>query len=162
MERCGEDQRSTCETKASISQVEAQEIDPAIRKILDKYQDVFRELPKGLPPTKPIEHQIPIETGHAPPHRAPYRLSLDEMAELQKHLEGYISKGFIWPSASPYDAPVLFTCKKNGTLRMCIDYRALNKIAIKNRYPLPRMDDLFDRLKGAACFTKFDLTQGYH
>ena len=107
-------------------------------------------------------HEIQAEARNLPPHRAPYRLSLGEMAELQRQLEEYLSKGLIRPSASPYGAPVLFARKKTGGLRMCIDYRALNKITVKNRYPLPRMDDLFDRLQGAALFTKIDLTQGYH
>ena len=84
------------------------------------------------------------------------------MAELKKQLDDLLNKGFIRPSVSPYGAPVLFVHKKEGTLRLCVDYRALNKITIKNRYPLPQIDELMDRLVGAKYFTKIDLYSGYH
>ena len=137
--------------------------EPEVEKILQEFKDVFpEELPMQLPPKRNIEHRIEVIPGNDPPHRAPYRLSQDELEELRTQLEGYLAKGFIRPSVSPYGAPVLFVRKKNGTLRLCVDYRALNKITIKNRYPLPRIDDLFDRLRGAKYFTKLDLAQGYH
>ncbi|GJY90901.1 hypothetical protein Tco_0506097 [Tanacetum coccineum] len=94
--------------------------------------------------------------------RSPYRLALSEMLELSNQLKELQEKGFIRPSHSPWGAPVLFVKKKDGSMRMCIDYRELNKLTIKNRYPLPRIDDLFDQLQGACCFSKIDLRSGYH
>ena len=91
-----------------------------------------------------------------------YRLSPAEKADSEQQVKEYLDKGWVTPSKSPYGAPILFVKKKDGTLRMCIDYRALNKITVKNRYPLPRIDDLFDRLQGASYFSSFDLSQGYH
>ncbi|GJS58204.1 putative reverse transcriptase domain-containing protein [Tanacetum coccineum] len=94
--------------------------------------------------------------------RSPYRLAPSEMLELSNQLKELQEKGFIRPSHSPWGAPVLFVKKKDGSMRMCIDYRELNKLTIKNRYPLPRIDDLFDQLQGACCFSKIDLRSGYH
>lgn len=94
--------------------------------------------------------------------RAPYRLAPSEMKELSDQLQELLDKGFIRPSSSPWGAPVLFVKKKDGTLRMCIDYRDLNKLTIKNRYPLPRIDDLFDQLQGSSVYSKIDLRSGYH
>ncbi|GJP40575.1 hypothetical protein CLOM_g239, partial [Closterium sp. NIES-68] len=91
-----------------------------------------------------------------------FRASPAEYEEAKQQIEEYLRKGWIEPSASPYGAPILFVNKKGGGLRMCFDYRALNKITIKNRYPLPRIEDLFDRLQGAQWFSALDLTQGYH
>ena len=85
-----------------------------------------------------------------------------ELKELKEQLKDLLDKGFIRPSVSPWGAPVLFVRKKDGSLRMCIDYRQLNKVTIKNKYPLPRIDDLFDQLQGATCFSKIDLRCGYH
>ena len=108
-----------------------------IQEVLNEFADVFpKELPKGLPPKRDVEHPIEVLPGQEPPHRAPYRMAPDEMDELQKQLTEYLDKGFIRPSASPYGAPVLFARKKNGKLRMCIDYQALNKITVKKQVPL--------------------------
>ena len=85
-----------------------------------------------------------------------------ELRELKAQLQEFLSKGFIRPSASPWGAPVLFVKKKDGSFRMCIDYRQLNKVIIKNKYPIPRIDDLFDQLQGACVFSKIDLRSGYH
>ena len=85
-----------------------------------------------------------------------------ELRELKEQLIDLLEKGFIRPTVSPWGAPVLFVCKKDGTLRMCINYRQLNGVTIKNKYPLPRIDDLFDQLQGAKCFSKIDLRSGYH
>ncbi|GJU07396.1 putative reverse transcriptase domain-containing protein [Tanacetum coccineum] len=93
---------------------------------------------------------------------SPYRLAPSEMLELSNQLKELQEKGFIRPSHSPWGAPVLFVKKKDGSMRMCIDYKELNKLTIKNRYPLPRIDDLFDQLQGACCFSKIDLRSGYH
>ena len=142
---------------------EPAEMDSRLRSLFDEFKDVFpKELPHNLPPRRGIEHKIEVLLGSQPPHRPPYRLSADEMKELHRQLMDYLSKGFIRPSVSPYGAPILFVKKKGGSLRMCIDYPALNKITVKNKYPLPLIDELFDRLKGSRYFTKLDLTQGYH
>ncbi|GKC92589.1 hypothetical protein Tco_1158031 [Tanacetum coccineum] len=108
-------------------------------------QDFPEDLP-GLPPTRQVEFQIDLVPGAAPVARAPYRLAPSEMKELSEQLKELSDKGFIRPSSSPWGAPVLFVKKKDGSFRMCIDYRELNKLTVKNRYPLPRIDDLFDQL----------------
>ncbi len=100
--------------------------------------------------------------GTAPPAKAPYQMSHEELKELKVQLEELLAKGYIKPSKSPYGAPVLFVHKMDGTLRMCVDYRALNKAMVKNRYPLLRIDDLFDRLSGAKLFSRIDLRLGYY
>ena len=94
--------------------------------------------------------------------QAPYRLAPAEMAELKRQFEELLGKGFIRPSTSPWGAPVLFVKKKDGSFRLCIDYRGLNKVTIKNKYPLPRIDELLDQLQGASWFSKIDLASGYH
>jgi hypothetical protein len=94
--------------------------------------------------------------------KTPYRMSTPELKELQMQLEELLKKGYIRPSVSPWGAPVLFVKKKDGTLRLCIDFRQLNKVTVKNKYPLPRIDDLFDQLRGTKIFSKIDLRSGYH
>nr|GFA91216.1 putative reverse transcriptase domain-containing protein [Tanacetum cinerariifolium] len=116
----------------------------------------------GIPPTRPIEFQIDLVPGVVPVARAPYRLAPSEIKELAEQLQELSDKGFIRPSSSPWGAPVLFVKKKDGSFRMCIDYRELNKLAVKNRYPLPRIDDLFDQLQGSSVYSKIDLRSGYH
>ncbi|GJR37407.1 putative reverse transcriptase domain-containing protein [Tanacetum coccineum] len=106
--------------------------------------------------------QINLVPGAAPVARAPYRLASPEMKELSEQLKELSDKGFIRPSSSPWGAPVLFVKKKDGSFRMCIDYRELNKLTVKNRYPLPRIDDLFDQLQGSSVYSKIDLRSGYH
>ncbi|GJV92803.1 putative reverse transcriptase domain-containing protein [Tanacetum coccineum] len=113
--------------------------------VLD-FPEVFPEDLPGLPPARPVEFQIDLIPRVAPVARAPYRLAPSEMKELLKQLQELSDKGFIRPSSSPWGAPVLFVKKKDGSFRMCIDYRELNKLTVKNRYPLPRIDDLFDQL----------------
>ncbi|GJW86603.1 hypothetical protein Tco_0161943 [Tanacetum coccineum] len=108
-------------------------------------QDFPKDLP-GLPLTRQMEFQIDLVPGAAPVARAPYRLAPSEMKELSEQLKELSDKGFIRPSSSPWGAPVLFVKKKDGLFRMCIDYRELNKLTVKNRYPLPIIDDLFDQL----------------
>ncbi|GJZ24389.1 putative nucleotidyltransferase, ribonuclease H [Tanacetum coccineum] len=120
-----------------------------------------RYLP-GLPPTRQVEFQIDLVPGAAPVARAPYRLAPSEMKELSEQLQELSDKGFIRPSSSPWGAPVLFVKKKDGSFWMCIDYRELNKLTVKNRYPLPRIDDLFDQLQGSSVYSKIDLRSGYH
>ncbi|GKD05334.1 putative reverse transcriptase domain-containing protein, partial [Tanacetum coccineum] len=126
------------------------------------FPEVFPEDLPGLPPTRQVEFQIDLVPGAAPVARAPYRLAPSEMKELADQLQELSDKGFIRPSSSPWGAPVLFVKKKDGSLRMCIDYRELNKLTVKNRYPLPRIDDLFDQLQGSSVYSKIDLRSGYH
>ncbi|GJW15795.1 putative reverse transcriptase domain-containing protein [Tanacetum coccineum] len=115
-----------------------------------------------LPSTRQLEFQIDLIPGAAPVARVPYRLAPSEMKELSEQLKELSDKGFIRPSSSPWGAPVLFVKKKDGLFRMCIDYRELNKLTVKNRYPLPRIDDLFDQLQGSIVYSKIDLRSGYH
>ncbi|GKB63524.1 putative reverse transcriptase domain-containing protein [Tanacetum coccineum] len=130
--------------------------------IVRDFPDVFPEDLPGLPPARPVEFQIDLIPGAAPVARAPYRLAPSEMKELSEQLQELFDKGFIRPSSSPWGAPVLFVKKKDGSFRMCIDYRELNKLTVKNRYPLPRIDDLFDQLQGSSIYSKIDLRSGYH
>ncbi|GJS97093.1 putative reverse transcriptase domain-containing protein [Tanacetum coccineum] len=129
---------------------------------LRDFPDVFPEDLSGLPPTRQVEFQIDLIPGVAPVARAPYRLAPSEMKELSKQLKELSDKGFIRPSSSPWGAPVLFVKKKDGSFRMCIDYRELNKLIVKNRYPLPGIDDLFDQLQGSSVYSKIDMRSGYH
>ena len=146
------------ETSFEVSQMEA-----VRRRLLSAFGDVFPdELPPGLPPKREVDHRIELFPGANPPSRPTFRLSATELAELKKQLEELTKAGFIRPSKSPFGAPILFVKKKDGTMRMCVDYRALNNITVKNSYPLPRIDELFDRLQGAKFFTKIDLRSGYH
>nr|GEY39569.1 putative reverse transcriptase domain-containing protein [Tanacetum cinerariifolium] len=123
--------------------------------------DGGKDLPR-LPPARQVEFQIDLVPSAAPVARAPYRLAPAEMQELSTQLQELSDKGFIRPSSSPWGAPVLFVKKKDGSFRMCIDYRELNKLTVKNRYPLSRIDDLFDQLQGSRVYSKIDLRSGYH
>ncbi|GKC53541.1 putative reverse transcriptase domain-containing protein, partial [Tanacetum coccineum] len=126
------------------------------------FPKVFPEDLPGLPPTRQVEFQIDLVPGAAPVARAPYRLAPSELQELSTQLQELSDKGFIRPSSSPWGAPVLFVKNKDGSFRMCIDYRELNKLIVKNRYPLLRIDDLFDQLQGSNVYSKIDLRSGYH
>ncbi|KAI3762990.1 hypothetical protein L1987_53435 [Smallanthus sonchifolius] len=130
--------------------------------IVRNYPEVFPEDLPSQPPYRQVEFQIDLAPGAAPIARAPYRLAPSELQELATQLQDLLDKGFIRPSSSPWGAPVLFVKKKDGTFRMCIDYRELNKVTIKNRYPLPRIDDLFDQLQGSRFYSKIDLRSDYH
>ncbi|GKF14845.1 hypothetical protein Tco_0056307 [Tanacetum coccineum] len=122
--------------------------------IVQDFLEVFPEDLPGLPPTRQVEFQIDLVPGAAPVARAPYRLAPSEMKDLSEQLKELSNKGFIRPSSSPWGAPVLFVKKKDGSFRMCIDYRELNKQTVKNRYPLLRIDDLFDQLQGSSVVPK--------
>ncbi|GJU44692.1 putative reverse transcriptase domain-containing protein [Tanacetum coccineum] len=124
--------------------------------IVQDFPEVFPEDLLSLPLTRQVEFQIDLVPGAAPVARAPYRLAPSEMKELSEQLKELSYKGFIRPSSSPWGAPVLFVKKKDGSFRMCIDYRELNKLTVKNRYPLPRIDDLFDQLQGLSVYLKID------
>ncbi|WOH01704.1 hypothetical protein DCAR_0521089 [Daucus carota subsp. sativus] len=127
-----------------------------------EFPDVFPEDLDGLPPHREVEFSIDLIPGAQPISKAPYRMAPLELQELKEQLQELLDKGFIRPSVSPWGAPVLFVKKKDGSMRLCIDYRELNRITVKNRYPLPRIDDLFDQLQGAKYFSKIDLRSGYH
>ncbi|GJP60953.1 hypothetical protein CLOP_g18172 [Closterium sp. NIES-67] len=133
-----------------------------IKELLKEFQDIFPDdLPNELPPYRTHQHEIVEEPGSKPTFRAPYRLSPTELTDMKKQIEYLLAKGLIRPSTSPYGAPVLFTPKPDGSLRMCIDYGALNKQTIKNKYQIPQIDDLLDQLRGATVFSKLDLRSGY-
>ncbi|GKE36398.1 hypothetical protein Tco_1459803 [Tanacetum coccineum] len=125
--------------------------------IVRNFPEVFpKDLP-GRPPTRQVEFQIDLIPGVAPVARATYLLALSKMKELSDQLQELSDKGFIRPSSSPWGAPVLFVKKKDGSIRMYIDYRELNKLTVNNRYPFPKIDDLFDQLQGSSVYSKIDL-----
>ncbi|KAJ8763668.1 hypothetical protein K2173_003140 [Erythroxylum novogranatense] len=130
--------------------------------VVREFPDVFPEELPGLPPLREIEFPVELLPGTTPILIPPYRMAPAELRELKVQLEDLLEKGYIRPSSSPWGAPVLFMKKKDGSLRMCVDYRKLNHATIKNRYPLPHIDDLFDQLQGARVFSKIDLRSGYH
>ena len=134
-----------------------------VEDVLKRYQEVMPEdLPNELPPRREVDHKIEVKPETEPPSKVPYRLSQKELEELKSQLDELLAKGYIRQSKSPYGAPVLFVDKKDGKLRLCVHYRALNKVTVKNSYPLPRIDDLFDRLAGAKYFSRINLRSGYH
>ena len=130
--------------------------------VVCEYPDVFPEELPGIPPDREVEFDIDLLLGTQPISIPPYRMAPAELNELREQLKDLLDKGFIRPSCSPWGAPVLFVKKKDGSLRLCVDYRQLNKVIVKNKYPLPRIDDLFDQLQGSQCFSKIDLRVGYH
>nr|GEU74535.1 putative reverse transcriptase domain-containing protein [Tanacetum cinerariifolium] len=130
--------------------------------IVREFSKVFPEDLPGLPPARQVEFQIDLVPGAAPVARAPYRLAPAKMQELSTQLQELSDTGFIRPSSSPWGEPVLFVKKKDGSFWMCIDYRELNKLTVKNRYPLLRIDDLFDQLQGSRVYSKIDMRSGYH
>jgi hypothetical protein len=133
-----------------------------IIKVVSEFPDVFPKDLLGMPPEQKVEFVIELLPGIAPISKRAYRVSGPELVELKKHIDELSEKGYIRPSTSPWAAPVIFVEKKDGTRRMCIDYRALNEVTIKNKYPLPIIEDLFDELRGASMFSKIDLRSGYH
>ena len=139
-----------CVIKNSDVNKQLEELDLRVRPLLLEYKDVFpEELPYGLPPQPPqrnVDHKIDVIPGSEPFKRGIYPLSQQQLKVLREELDHLLELELIRPSISPYSAPVLFVPKKDGTLQMCIDYRALNKQTIKNRYPLPRIDEMLDRL----------------
>jgi hypothetical protein len=138
---------------------------PWVSELLSEFSEVFQDpLPAGLPPERSEGHSIPTEPGHPPPFRSMYRLSPLEYQELEKQVSKFLKDGILEVSQSPYGAPVLFVPKPNSRgLRLCVDYKALNSITIKNRCTIPRIDDLLDAVAGRSLyFTSLDLTSGYH
>jgi hypothetical protein len=130
--------------------------------VVCEYPDVFPDKLLGMPPDRDIEFAIELQPGTAPISKRPYRMPPVELAELKKQLQELLDKGFIRPSNSPWGCPALFVKKKDESIRLCVDYRPLNAVTIKNKYPLPRIDVLFDQLVGAKVFSKIDLRFGYH
>ena len=131
-------------------------------QVVCEYGDVFPDELLGLPPQRVVDFGIELHPGTSPISMTPHRMTPVELQELRVQLQELLDKGFIRPSTSPWGASVLFAKKKDKTLRLCIDYRQLNKVTIKNRYPLSRIDDLFDQLRGARVYSKIDLRTGYH
>ncbi|KAA0066451.1 ty3-gypsy retrotransposon protein [Cucumis melo var. makuwa] len=147
---------------ASVVDIREPEVSLSSEPVVREYPDVFPDELPGLPPPREVDFAIELESGTAPISRAPYRMAPAELKELKVQLQELLDKGFIRPNVSPWGAPVLFAKKNDGSMRLCIDYRELNKVTVKNRYPLPRIDDLFDQLQGATVFSKIDLRSGYH
>jgi hypothetical protein len=131
-------------------------------RIVLEFLDVFPEELRVMPPERKVEFAIELIPGTAPISKRAYRVSGPELVELKKQIDELLEKGYIRPSTSPWAAPVLFVEKKDVTKRMCIDYKSLNEVTIKNKYPLPQIEDLFDQLRGANVFSKIDLRSGYH
>jgi hypothetical protein len=130
--------------------------------VVNEFPDVFPEELPGMPPDRDIEFVIELKPSTVPIYKTPFRMTTPELAELKEHIRELLEKGFIRPSSSPWGALVIFVPKKDGTQRLCVDYRALNEVTVKNKYPLPRIDDLFNQLRGACVFSKIDLRSGYH
>jgi hypothetical protein len=130
--------------------------------VVNEFPDVFPEELPRMPPDRDIEFVIELKPGTTPIYKTPYRMATPELAYLKEHIKKLLDKGFIHPSSSPWGAPVIFVPKKDGTQRLCVDYCAMNEVTIKNKYPLLRIDDLFNQLCGACVFSKIDLRSGYH
>ena len=130
--------------------------------IVKEFPDVFPDDISGLPQDREVEFTIDLIPGTEPIYIPPYRMAPAELRELKAQLEELLSKGFIRPSISPWAAPVLFVKNKGGSLRLCIDCRQLNRVTIRNQYPFPRIDELFDQLQGPRVYSKIDLALGYH
>jgi hypothetical protein len=133
-----------------------------IQKIIDSHRKVFEPIPPGAPPDRGFEHIIELEEGAKPFITTPYRHAKRYKDEIEKAIKELLHMGHIRPSSSPFASSVVLVKKKDGTMRMCIDYRALNKKNIKKRYPIPKINELLDDLHGVVYFTKMDLRSGYH
>jgi hypothetical protein len=131
-------------------------------RVVQEYPDIFPKELSGMPPDRDIEFLIELLHEKPPISKRSYRMPVNELVELKKQIAELQAKGFIRPNSSPWGAPVLFVEKKDGTQRMCVDYESLNEVSIKNKCPLPRIEDLFDQMKGASVFSKIDLRSGYH
>jgi hypothetical protein len=130
--------------------------------VVNEFPDVFPEELPGMLPDRDIGFVIELKPGTAPIYKTPFRMTTQELAELKEHIKELLEKGFICSSSSPWGAPMIFVPKKDDTQRLCVDYRALNEVTIKNKYPLPRIDDLFDQLCGVCVFSMVDLQLEYH
>ena len=155
-----------CHKKQLVFAVKLNPIDkpksPSEPEWLSKFESIFPEELIELPPPKEVDHEIQLIPRAQPIAKRPYKISLLEVIELKEQLTQLLNQGFIRPSLSPWSAPVLFNRKKDGTLYLCIDYRGLNQCTIKNKYPIPRIDELLDWLHGSQIYTKIDLRLGYY
>ena len=147
---------------ASLTLEDEMRQDMSLPRVVCEYEDVFPDELPGLPPPRDVDFRIELHPSTLPISMTPHRMAPVEFQELKVQIQELLGKGLIRPSTSPWGAPILFVKKKDKTLRLCIDYRQLNRVTIKNRYPLPRIDDLFDNLKGARVYSKIDLRTGYH
>ena len=147
---------------ASLTLEDKERPDLDLPQVVCEYVDVFPDELPGLPPQRVVDFGIELHPGTSPISMTPHRMAPVELQELRVQLQELLNKGFIRPSTSPWGALVLFAKKKDMTLRLCIYYRQLNRITIKNRYPLPRIDDLFDQFRGARVYSKIDLRTSYH
>ncbi|MCO5553939.1 hypothetical protein L7F22_007465 [Adiantum nelumboides] len=149
--------------KTQVNESGSQE-DLEFSKFLNQFQYVFiDDIPGELPPKQgDDDHAIELIPGSSPPNKPPYRVSQAQQEEIMRQANELVEKGMVRPSSSPFCSPVLLVHKKGGTYRMCVDYRALNKITIKNKFPVPRIEDLFDKLQGSTYFSRIDLKSGYH
>ncbi|KAL0533824.1 hypothetical protein IC582_028095 [Cucumis melo] len=154
--------QGTWDILASVVDTREPEVSLSSEPVVREYPNAFPDELSGLPPPREIDLAIELESGTAPISRASYRMAPVELKELKVQLQELLVKGFLRPSVSPWGAPMLFVKKKDVSMRLCIDYRELNKVTVKNRYPLPRIDDLFYQLQGATIFSKIDLRSGYH
>uniref|UniRef100_A0A8R7VF59 Reverse transcriptase domain-containing protein n=1 Tax=Triticum urartu TaxID=4572 RepID=A0A8R7VF59_TRIUA len=136
-------------------------IPPPVEEVIQQFPEVFQE-PKGLSPKRSHEHKIPLKEKEKPPNSRPYRVPHMQRNELERQIDGMLRDKIIRASESPYSSPAILVMKKDGTWRMCIDYRKLNAATIKNKFPIPVIEDLLDELHGATYFTKLDLRSGYH
>ena len=147
---------------ASVNEI-TPTLHPEAQKLVKEFKGIFpEELPKVLPPKRSIDHRIDLVPGAQPVSQPIYRMSATELKELKKQIDELLSHGFIRPSLSPYGSPVLFVKKKDGSLRLCVDYRRLNEVTIKNSFGLPRADEQLESVRGAKYFTKLDLHSGYN
>ena len=151
------------EVKQEVIQQADPKVKEALESIISDFQEVFPEkLPKGPPPDREVEHEIVTDLGAKPPSKPPYRLGPAEVEEMEEQVKDLLEQNFVRPSYSPYGAPVIFVPKKDGRWRMCIDYRMLNRQTKKDKYPIPRINELLDKLGRSKYFTKLDLASGYH
>jgi hypothetical protein len=146
--------------RAKINQLDASQGSKV--PVVNEFPDLFPEELPCMPPDRDIEFVIELKPGTAPIYKTPFRMTTPELAELKEHIRELLKKGFIHPSSSPWGTPVIFVLKKDGTQRLCVNYRALNEVIVKNKYPLPRIDAPFDQLQGACVFSKINLQSGYH
>jgi hypothetical protein len=146
--------------RAKVNQLDASQGSEV--PVVNEFPDVFPEELPGMPSDRDIEFVIELKPGTTPIYKTPFKMTTLKLAELKEHTKELLEKGFIHPSSSPWGAPVIFVLKKDGTQRLCMDYRALNEVTVKNKYSLPRIDDMFDQLRGVCVFSKIDLRLRYH